>query len=464
MPPYEQKTDSREFEVANRDPSQGARVTDPRADATDMVIRLWARSSDHNTPVSWKTVTWKTDSVLVYMIADLVGASRGRIAEDSPAIMGAHFDGSRQAMVAAKRIQTSILEFLGCRPSERVAAAILIFRPRTIDPTGFSGETVQQALGQATPGQILLAENICERLREVPGIEFHAVPALTTVMGERRTELTELVWTTPERIALLQASAGDEAEPQKNDAPPVGATLIVDSPVGRHGSTRQEVPPVAGTAGSVLKDASQTASKRAGSEVIARKPARSSEDLKDNAPGLLLEGLDELEERPLVTRTRLILGVVALVLVAALIAVLYRPTHVSKVPIPLQQDRTGATENPDTQTPATPEPAARTAEPETVKPTAKTPAVAAKQQPPVKASADRGKKKDIVEEPEIIEESGGLSQTDIPNLLSKAGIDTGGGQYDNARREYRKVLQLQPGNQQAKEGLKKLDRIQNDQK
>ncbi len=111
MPQYEQKTDSREFEVANPHQSQGPWRGDARADATDIVVRLWGpKRSDRSAPL-----TWKTDSVLIYMIADLVGASHGRIAEESPAIMGAHFDGSGQAMVAAKRIQTSILEFLVCR-------------------------------------------------------------------------------------------------------------------------------------------------------------------------------------------------------------------------------------------------------------------------------------------------------------------------------------------------------------
>ena len=126
MPQYEQKTDSREFEVANPD--------SPRVRGAEIRLRMrpisrfgfGVRNAGRSVPL-----TWKTDSVLVYMIADLVGASHGRIVEESLAIMAAHFDGSRQALVAAKRIQTSILEFLACRPGERIGAAILIYRPRT---------------------------------------------------------------------------------------------------------------------------------------------------------------------------------------------------------------------------------------------------------------------------------------------------------------------------------------------
>lgn len=459
MAQYEQKTDSREFEVANPDQSQGPWGTDPRGDATDMVVRLWGPDRS--------ALTWKTDSVLVYMIADLVGASRGRIAEESPAIMGAHFDGPRQAIVAAKRIQTSILEFLACRPGERVGTAILIYRSRTIDPIGFSGEMVQQALRQATPGQILLAENISERLRDLPGVEFRAVPAMTTVTGDRQFGLTELMWTTPERIALMQASVGDAAEPRTSDIPPVGATVIVDSPFARGAPTNEAVPPVAATADFVFKDGAQTASRRTGQVPSTQNRAPISEDFQQRQDSSFLEGLDEFGERPFLTRTRVILGIVALVLAAALIAVLSRPTHVSKLPIPPLQDRTGATESPDKGMPVTPEPQAKTAQPESepVKPAAKVPTVVVKPQPSAKASADsRGKnKKDTSEEPEIIEGSGGLSQNDIPGLLSMAGKDVGDGHYARARLEYRNVLKLQPGNQEAKDGLKKLDRIQSDQ-
>ncbi len=460
MAQYEQKTDSREFEVANPEQSPGPWRGGASEDASDIVLRLWSpERSRLNAPL-----TWKTDSVLVYMIADLVGASRGRIAEESSPIMSAHFDGSRQALVAAKRIQTSILEFLACRPGDHVGAAILIYRSRRNDPTGYAPETVQQMLRQAKPGQILLAASISERLRDLPGVEFRTVPAQTTVMGDRQIELTELMWTTPEQIAWLQSSIPDDPEPRIVDGPAVGATLIVDSPFARRG-TRETIPPVAGAADFVFKEGSESASRH----IENRAPI--AEPTPDSAASSILEGLDDFEERPLITRTRVLLGLVALVLVAAVIAVLYRPTHVSKVPIPPLQEQSGATDSPDKATPVTPQPAAKTAQPEseTVKPAAKLPAVARPQpQRPAKPTPEKGAKsktetQDAAQEPEIIEESGGLSLNDIPKLLDFANADTGNGRYDKARLEYRKVLKLQPNNQEAKDGLKKLDRIQSDQ-
>jgi hypothetical protein len=440
MPQYEQKTDSREFEIANPDQSP---------DATDLALRLWG--PERSEPRA--CLSWKTDSVLVYMIADLVGASHGRIAEESPAIMGAHFKSSRQAIVAAKRIQTSMLEFLACRPGERIGAAILLYGPRTKtgESAGFSADTAQQALRQAKPGQILLAQNISDHQSDFPGVEFRTVPALSTVMGGRQTELKELVWTAPEKIALFQDSLGDEAEPQNGDAPLVGATVIVHSPFARRGPNSEGVPPAV--------------------------DAPAPEELQESSGSSSELRLEEFGELPFLTRTRVILGAVVLVLVGALIAVLNHPVHVSKLPIPVQQEQVGATEVPDKQPPPKTEPDAtqtqlesktvktEIAKPQIVKPpiikSAAKPSVAAPPQMPDKASVDTRAKKDVPETTTpYSEESGGVSQKEIPTLLKMAQADAGAGNYDKARIEFRKIQGLQPGNQDAKEGLHKLDLIQ----
>jgi hypothetical protein len=439
MPQYEQKTDS-EIEVATPDQSP---------DATDIVVRLWGPQRSERRA----SLSWKTDSVLVYMIADLVGASRGRIAEESPEIMGAHFAGSRQAIVAAKRIQTSMLEFLACRPGERVGAAILLYRPttNTSDSTSFSAEAAQQALRQGKPGQILLAENISELLRSLPGVEFRTVPALSTGIGDRQTELTEFVWTTPERIALFEDSLGDESEPQSGDAPPLGATVIVHSTVTRRGPNSKAVPPPA--------------------------VAPESEEFRSNGSAVL--SVEEFASQSFFTRTRVILGVVSLVLVAALIAVLNRPAHVSKLPIPVQQDQASTTEIPEKQPAVRTEPDVAPAQPESniiktetekppivkrpiIKSGSKLP-LAAQPQVPDRAPVENRVKKEIQETPAPYnEESGGVSQKDVPALLKMAQADAGAGNYDKARTEFRKILGLQRDNQDAREGLHKLDIIQKD--
>ena len=62
----------------------------------------------------------------------------------------------------------------------------------------------------------------------------------------------------------------------------------------------------------------------------------------------------------------------------------------------------------------------------------------------------------------MVQDLGGLSQNDVPTLLRLARDDAGAGKYDKARSEYKKILQLQPGNQDAKDGLRRLDLIKSD--
>jgi len=498
---YEQKTDSREFEVANPDQHPATWRGDLAGDATDIAIRLWGvERPDRGAPLAWKA-----DSVLVYMIADLVGVSRGRIAEESPAVMAAHFENSRQALVAAKRVQTSILEFLDCRPGERFGGAVLIYRPRTADPAGFSVEMAQLALGVAKPGQILLAESVCLRLRDLPGIELATVAAVSGATGDVDSGLTELVWTTAERVARLREGIGDEPEPRRGDSLAVSASLIVDSPFARRG-TKEVVPPVESPGDFVVKDGADswrrteqvasTAQRTAQSTAQGR--AASSEDFHEtareraheSAGGSHAEGL-EFEERPLFTRTTILLGVVALVLVGALIAVLFHPTTATKRPIPPPQNQTGGVESTDQTTapeggsaggPATGSatgsasgnPAGTAAEPETKKlpeePVVVPPPVkkvVSQPRTPPKSTDTRAKnKKELVQaEPEAdtsVSEFGGLTQKDIPRLLDNAKRDAGDGNYDKARREYQAILKLQANNPDAKEGLRKLSIIRGD--
>jgi hypothetical protein len=461
MAQYEQKTDSREFEVANPDQHTGPWGGNSPADAADIAIRLWSASrSDRHLPLAWKT-----ESVLIYMIADLVSASRGRIAEESQTVLAAHFDSCRQAAVAAKRIQTAILGFLTCRPGERTGGAILIYQPRTLDPAGPSGELVQLELGQAKPGQILLAENVFRRMRDLPGVEFVNAPGGAS--ADESAGVRELVWTTPERVALMTESVGDGAEPMGTDSPPVGATLIVnspivDSPFARRGPTTNTATPTARSQDYILKDKDRLEKDR--SETGLRRATA----LTQKASSSLTEELD-LAERPLFTRTRVILGVVAVVLVGAVIAIFFPPTRVAKPqPQPQEQIAPTATGSTEQKTPAAEVPQAQSVqpEPEPAKPVAKLPPTITK--PPADTRAKNKKEtkeaKDTSQEPEVaVQETGNWLVSDIPRLLSMAGTDMGDGKYEKARREYGIVLRLQPKNQPALDGISKLNKIQSDQ-
>ena len=60
-------------------------------------------------------------------------------------------------------------------------------------------------------------------------------------------------------------------------------------------------------------------------------------------------------------------------------------------------------------------------------------------------------------QPKKVAEYAGMSEKDIPVLLRMAEKDAGAGSYDDARRKFAIVLHLDPGNAEAKQGMKKLD-------
>lgn len=50
----------------------------------------------------------------------------------------------------------------------------------------------------------------------------------------------------------------------------------------------------------------------------------------------------------------------------------------------------------------------------------------------------------------------GMTQKDIPRRLQWARSDAGNGNYPKAAQEYRVILELQPNNLEAREGLRKI--------
>jgi hypothetical protein len=433
MVPFEPKTDSKEFEILNpeQSPATGSRIA--ASAAADLTIRVWRRDGG-TTPL-----TWHSESVLVYMIADLVAASHGRTAGEMPAAMAAHFDNSLHALVAAKRIENAILEFLACRPGDYMGAAVLIHLPLA---AGFSQGMAQSALRLAEPGQIILSEEVSRRFQDLPGIELRAVPALTTG-GTEHAGLAELIWTSPERLASLRSSA-NVAPPTSELGPPVGATMIVNSPFAA---------PRSNTA---------SGSQRIGTAV--RRPS-DAEGFK-NREGAFEEGLADFEERrSFITRSRMVIGAVAIVLVIVGL-VLFHPWSGPNVQPKFNNAShasqgnetptgpTGTTTEPPVNDIPQPPPVVQPVNNPPAKPVVKPPV----HKPVDKTPKDKGKKP---EDTPIVGFEGnstydGMTQKDISRLLQWARSDAGNGNYTKAAQEYRVILQLQPYNSDAKEGLRKI--------
>ena len=432
--PYEAKTDSKEFEVPSLD--QGATLTQSAAsEAADLTIRILSQDGGS----AGSALTWGSESVLVYMIADLVAASHGRTAAETPGSMAAHFDGALQALVAAKRIQTAILEFLAFRPDDSIGAAILIHPAAA---TAFNQTMAQRALRLAEPGQIILSQEVAKCLQDLPGIELRAVPALTTG-GTEHAGLSELIWTSAERLAGMRNRA--PATPTVNVAPSFGATMIVNMPLG-------------GPDGDA--DAPARSSLSADGFGASSKKSTAIDGLA-HREGAFEETLAEFEEhQSFITPLKIAGAAIATVLVVVAL-MLFHPWSGSKPPLKVQPPETpttGVSVTPEPPVVSVPQP------PPAVQPAEELPA---KPQPVVKPSSASKPPATVKDKPRRAEDApivgfegnstyDGMTQKDIPRLLQWARSDAGNGNYAKAAQEYRVILQLQPSNPDAREGLRKI--------
>ena len=80
MVPFEPKTNSKEFEISNSEQGLSTGSRSAAYEAADLTIRIWHQDSSGGRAA----LTWNSESVLVYMIADLVTASHGRTAVETP--------------------------------------------------------------------------------------------------------------------------------------------------------------------------------------------------------------------------------------------------------------------------------------------------------------------------------------------------------------------------------------------
>jgi hypothetical protein len=183
-----------------------------------------------------------------------------------------------------------------------------------------------------------------------------------------------------------------------------------------------------------------------------------------NRDGAFAQGLAEFEEhRSFITPLRIGVTAIAIVLVVAGL-LLFHPWSDSNA-----RPKPRSYEAPTSSVAAPNEPASGVPQPPPVVQPA--PELPAKSQPPVVKppivnsppvqklkEKDKGKK---TEDTPIQGFEGnstydGMTQKDIPRLLQWARSDAGNGNYAKAAQEYRVILQLQPNNPDAREGLRKI--------
>jgi hypothetical protein len=339
----------------------------------------------------------------------LIAENDGVLLTDLRAAMAARFETPAKALKAAKQIQESILEFARHRPERRATAAIVIVHRET-EPeltegrdSASSNAPGRSLLQYAKPTQILLTEGAYEKLREIPGLRFRPVIPAGTPSSGVVIRGQELIWGTPET-----PSRSREALPQ--------ATQIFSQ------NTEPVSVKVLPMPGSILAD-------RDGIETAI--PQSTGHGMRAEEPTDL--------RSPLMKWSLAAVGAV-IVLAVALGMIAY---HRKAVVV----DHTSGSHQPP------PEPA--NLSPEQIAPLVNSEVP----ESPAPRTDSVPKPKPPKKQPEKPIRNGlsDFSAQQIPSLLRKAEKDAGAGDYGKARREYNIVLQLDPNNATAKEGLRRLD-------
>ena len=446
MGQYQRKIGGPEFAAAVPERSV-LEAPDPAPKAiatTEIDFRLWMGPEQ---PL--RALTWASESAFVYMIADLIAASHGQLSNDSSGVMQAQFESPKQALVAARRIQTAALEFAACSPEKGCGAAILVRSVRAGTATR-AIDLFRRGLTQSRRGQILVADEIRQSLGDIGGMEFQPVVFSPNSSLQADIPLCEFVWADAEQERASQALfANFSNQPNPEDSSSFRATVMVDAPFVSSATAPEDHRTELG---------SEVHRIRVDEAVF--QPQRPSDNLL----------LDE-EPSPLITRFRLILGAVAVVLVVGLISVLHQSPGVTKPARVQPATATDVSAAGDTaapprtikEQPATPTPPGVPTTPvSTEQPIGTPPAtpISAEKRAKSKVKARDGGPREMAPP---VGDFGGLSVKDIPRLLQMARSDAGAGNYDRARTEYEDVLRMEPNNVEAREGLRKLSLIKSDE-
>jgi len=368
---------------------------------------MWGAAGREGKPVE---LSWNSQSALVYMVADLVAASDGVVLADPRTNIVAQFETPAKAIKAAKQIQAAVLEFARHRPQGRFAAAVVVHGEAERGSGGANAPGVS-LLQYAKPAQVLITDGAYETLREMPGLRFNPVTPGGAGGSDSAPRGRELVWRKPDHTPPVE-----EVLPQatqifvQNSEPLPVKVLPMPESILEHRDDVNTLVPAAGL-----------------NELLI--------DPQDDAGSPWLK-------RSLVAACVIVLAAaLGLIFYSRKAPVVDHPSSVQQTPSPSENVA------PPNIEPANNTPVGNSAASESSAPEVEKPPVPKPKPPRIQAEKPAGK---VVSD---------FSAKDIPLLLRKAEQDAGAGKYDDAQREYRIVLQIDPNNASAKQGLRRLELI-----
>jgi hypothetical protein len=432
----------------------------PSVSGSEIFIHLWSGDEHGNKLIA---VSWKTRNGLVYMIADLITANDGKLAGEVRDALVAQFSSPVKAITAARRIQGCVTAFADAKLGSRAAVGIAIYSQAGSFPATLGASTTVPAnlLNYTQPGSITLSEGTALQVGRFPGLALRRVSPRdsdTTATGDQPWEL---LWapmrssarsveridrsataTTADVMGATAMGAELEAPLSLPSEESVGRDLVLpaDSYHGTGGAPgRGEAARPSGPTLEIARDA------------YAAKIPPGDADSEESPPSETSHWF-----WPLTVATAL-----ALVLICSIL--IFQP----KVPFRLHPaEHTENPEKPEGGTnpdqPPTAQRQSGSDETQSENPSIANPTEPQLATPPgngaePKSPPGEGEAKNPPEPKAPPSSVDGFSRSEIPLLLRKAEEDAGSGNYAAARREYKIVLRLDPGNAAAKQGIHRLE-------
>jgi hypothetical protein len=220
---------SRESELAK---GQGTALADatPPSEGALLLVRLWPAAEEGDSDERF----WESETPAVGLTLDLIAASDGVRAATLGRLIVAKIPAVESAIATARRLQWAIQGFAEGEGLQGTAAAALIHGGTEL-PDPLAESDWVRSLQRANPGQILLTQEACEAVAQVPGYSLASAvagsprelawlrPKAKTDRGEDEQALDRLIEVSGNRVEAEESPAAPAAITPRPDAEEIEA-------------------------------------------------------------------------------------------------------------------------------------------------------------------------------------------------------------------------------------------------
>jgi serine/threonine protein kinase len=171
------------------DPARDGATVDGQV---SLFLRLWSYGGPKQPPCG---LALEQDPDIAHLLKTVIRDSHGEIVEWQPELLSARFANALHALSVAKVLQHRFLTFQRKSEPQQVVPSILIYSAK-IERVGDGDEAApEDVLLNFTSAQILIAGNIYQSVKTVPGLQFNPQPIREAGETFGPEAIYELLWT-----------------------------------------------------------------------------------------------------------------------------------------------------------------------------------------------------------------------------------------------------------------------------